>query len=227
MIKTKTAIIVAGGKGARMQSEIPKQFINICGKPVLMHTLEVFHRYDSSIQLILVLPIDQFEYWKSLCEKYFFNLKHLVVAGGKNRFLSVKNGLEAIKVHSLVAIHDGVRPLVSENTITNCFDEAAIYGSAIPVVDLVDSIRQLTEKGSQSVDRTVFKLVQTPQVFDSEILKKAYDQDFSSLFTDDATVVEATGTIIRLVEGNIENIKITSRMDLEIAQCLLRKKEGL
>jgi len=224
MTNTKTAIIVAGGKGVRMQSDIPKQFIELNGKPLLMHTLEVFHRYDPFIQLILVLPSIQLIFWKALCEKYSFNLKHHIVEGGQNRFASVKKGLEVIPVGSLVAVHDGVRPLVSEDTIAHCFDEARMYGNAIPVIDLVDSVRQVVGNRSQSVDRRAFKLVQTPQVFDSEILKKAYNQDFSPLFTDDASVVEATGVEIRMVEGNRENIKITSKFDLEMAEWLIKHK---
>jgi 2-C-methyl-D-erythritol 4-phosphate cytidylyltransferase len=222
MTKTKTAIIVAGGKGMRMQSDIPKQFIELQGKPILMYTLEAFYRYDASIQLILVLPSIQIIVWKELCKKHAFNLTHQIVPGGQTRYNSVQNGLELIQASGLVAVHDGVRPFVSIETIGRCFDEAEKYGAAIPVVDLVDSIRQLTETGSQSVDRTVYKLVQTPQVFDSEMLKKAYKQDFSSRFTDDASVVEASGEEIKLVEGNRENIKITTGFDLILAETLIK-----
>ena len=221
MTDSKIAIIVAGGKGERMQADIPKQFIELQGKPVLMHTLEVFRRYDASVQLILVLPSVQFGFWNELCRKHNFTLTHQVVAGGQTRFQSVKNGLEAVKAPALVAVHDGVRPLVSVETIARCFDEAAKLDAVIPVVDSVDSIRQLTENGSQSVDRTVYKLVQTPQIFNSEILKKAYEQDFSPLFTDDASVAEAIGVKIHLVEGNRENIKITTEFDLRIAEILI------
>jgi len=222
MTKTKTAIIVAGGKGMRMQSDIPKQFIELQGKPILMYTLEAFYRYDASIQLILVLPSIQIIIWKELCKKHTFNLSHQIVHGGQTRYNSVKNGLKLIQSSGLVAVHDGVRPFVSIETIGRCFDEAEKYGAAIPVIDLVDSIRQLTETGSQSVDRTIYKLVQTPQVFDSEVLKKAYKQDFSSRFTDDASVVEASGEVIKLVEGNRENIKITTGFDLILAETLLK-----
>jgi len=186
-----------------------------------MHTLEVFRRYDASVQLILVLPSVQFGFWNELCRKHNFTLTHQVVAGGQTRFQSVKNGLEAVKAPALVAVHDGVRPLVSVETIARCFDEAAKLDAVIPVVDSVDSIRQLTENGSQSVDRTTYKLVQTPQIFNSEILKKAYEQDFSPLFTDDASVAEAIGVKIHLVEGNRENIKITTEFDLRIAEILI------
>lgn len=218
MTKAKIAIIVAGGKGERMHADIPKQFIEIQGKPILMHTLESFHRYDAAIQLIVVLPSVQIEFWNGLCQKHAFSLSHLIVAGGQTRFQSVKNGLDTVNVPALVAVHDGVRPLVSVETIARCFDEAEKNEAAIPVIDLVDSIRQVTADGNQSVDRNAYKLVQTPQVFDSVVLKKAYEQDFSPLFTDDASVVEAIGIKIHLVEGNRENIKITTAFDLRIAE---------
>ena len=219
MTKAKIALIVAGGKGERMQTDIPKQFIEIHGKPVLMHTLEVFRRYDAGIDLILVLPAIQIDFWKALCKKHAFDVPHQIVSGGSTRFQSVKNGLDTIHIPALIAVHDGVRPLVSIKTITRCFDEAEISETAIPVVDSVDSIRHITPMGSISVERSLYKLVQTPQVFQSEILKKAYNQEFSLLFTDDASVVESTGAEIRLVEGNRENIKITTGFDLELAKC--------
>lgn len=225
MTKTKIAIIVAGGKGERMQATIPKQFLEINGKPILMHTLEAFYRYDRAIQLILVLPSIQMEYWNELCTKHSFQLSYQIVTGGQARFNSVKNALEFIKSPSLVAVHDGVRPFVSIDTISRCFDEAEKHGAAIPVLDLVESIRQITGNSSISVDRSAFKLVQTPQVFDSEVLLNAYKQDFSLLFTDDASVVEATGVKINLVEGNRENIKITTNIDLQIGEILF--KSGL
>jgi len=222
MTKSKTVLIVAGGKGERMNTDIPKQFLEIHGKPILMHTLDVFQRYDAAIRLILVLPAVQIDFWKELCKKHAFTLSHQIVAGGQTRFQSVKNGLGAVKDSGLVAIHDGVRPLVSMETIAHCFDEAEKHDAAIPVVDLVESLRQLTDNGSQSVNRNTFKLVQTPQVFDGEMLKKAYEQDFSPFFTDDASVVEAIGIKIHLVEGNRENIKITTKFDLEMAETLLK-----
>lgn len=222
MNKSKIVLVVAGGKGERMNAGIPKQFLEIHGKPILMHTLEVFRHYDASIQLILVLPAIQLNFWYELCKKHNFTLSHQIVAGGLTRFDSVKNGLETVKVPALVAVHDGVRPLVSVETIARCFDEAEKHSAAIPVISLVDSIRLLTEDGSQSVDRTVYKLVQTPQVFDAELLKKAYKQGFSPFFTDDASVVEAMGANVQLVEGNRENIKITTMFDLEMAEILLK-----
>jgi len=222
MTKTKIAIIVAGGKGLRMQADIPKQFIELCGKPVLMYTLEAFHRYNTSIQLIVVLPATQIDFWKFLCKKHYFELNHKIVSGGQTRYQSVKNGLKVINESAMIAVHDGVRPFVSIQTIARCFEDADKYGSAIPVMDLEESIRQVDESGSLSVDRTSYKLVQTPQVFNSEILKKAYEQSFSPLFTDDASVVEALGTKIHLVEGNRENIKITTGFDIVLAETILK-----
>ncbi|NDP20691.1 MAG: 2-C-methyl-D-erythritol 4-phosphate cytidylyltransferase [Paludibacter sp.] len=216
-----SAIIVAGGKGERMNANIPKQFLELHGKPILMHTLEVFHRFDATMQVILVLPATQIDFWRELCKKHAFTLSHQIISGGQTRFHSVKNGLEAVKNSGLIAIHDGVRPLVSNETIGRCFLEAQKYGAVIPVIDLVDSIREITASGSASVDRNAYKLVQTPQVFDSELLIKAYKQDFSSLFTDDASVVEAFGTEIHLVEGNRENIKITTEIDLKMAEMMV------
>lgn len=215
------AIIVAGGKGLRMNAEIPKQFLEINHLPILMHTLNAFSKYDASIQLILVLPAEQVDFWKELCHKHAFSISHTIVCGGDSRFDSVKNGLDAVKVHSMVAVHDGVRPLVSKDTIARCFEQVYLYGAVIPTVELVDSIRQLTDGRNIAVDRSAYQLVQTPQVFDSIILKNAYNQEFSPLFTDDASVVEAAGTAVKLVQGNRENIKITTEMDLKIASLFL------
>jgi len=217
----KTAIIVAGGKGERMNADIPKQFLEIKGKPILIHTLEAFMNFDASLQLILVLPAAQFEFWKTLCKKHALNIPHQIVAGGQTRFQSVKNGLDAVKVPAIVAIHDGVRPLVSKETISRCFDAAAKFGAAIPTMDSIESIRFVDANGSKSVDRNAYKMVQTPQVFDAELLKKAYEQEFSVLFTDDASVVEAMGIAVQLVDGNRENIKITTEFDLIVAERLL------
>jgi 2-C-methyl-D-erythritol 4-phosphate cytidylyltransferase len=217
----KIAIIVAGGKGERMNADVPKQFLEIQGKPILMHTLEAFINFDASLQLILVLPAAQIDFWETLCEAHDFNIPHQIVAGGQTRYDSVKNGLNVVKSRSLVAIHDGVRPLVSKETIARCFDTAAKFGTAIPTMDSIESIRFVDTNGSKSVDRTAYKMVQTPQVFDAELLKKAYEQEFSVLFTDDASVVEAMGVKVHLVEGNRENIKITTEFDLIVAERLL------
>lgn len=219
---TKTTIIVAGGKGARMLSTIPKQFIEIQGKPILMHTLEIFNKYDVNQEIVVVLPEEQVDFWKELCKKHAFTLKHKIVNGGESRFFSVKNALETINTPCLIAIHDGVRPFVSIETIKRCFEKAEKTGAVIPVINIIDSIRQLDESGSRAVDRTLYKQVQTPQIFKSDLLKNAYKQEFSELFTDDASVVEATGAKIHLVEGNRENIKITTDFDLKMAEILLK-----
>lgn len=224
----KQIIIVAGGKGLRMGSDLPKQFIPIGGKPVLMHTIEAFRRFDASIGIILVLPIAHQLYWKELCSSYQFTYPHEIANGGETRFHSVKNGLEkALSIAqqpSLIGVHDGVRPFVSAEVIANCFDTAQKYGAAIPAISIHETVRQLTEKESITVDRSKYRLVQTPQVFTSEVLQKAYRQPFSEAFTDDASIVESIGYAVTLVEGNRENIKITSPFDLIIAEALLQKR---
>ena len=217
----KYIIIVAGGKGTRMGGDLPKQFLPIGGKPVLMHTLEVFHAYDSSIHIILVLPKHQQAYWKELCQTYSFTLPHQVADGGETRFHSVKNGLAKVDQPGLVGVHDGVRPFVSREVIQRCFDEAAQKNAVIPVIDVVETVRHLSKEGSVTVPRSDYKLVQTPQVFDVALLKRAYEQAYTSLFTDDASVVEALGVPVCLVEGNRENIKLTTPFDLKVAQVLV------
>lgn len=216
----KYIIIVAGGKGLRMGGDIPKQFLPVCGKPVLMRTLEAFHVYDASIHLILVLPVSQQAYWKQLCEEYQFNLAHEIADGGEIRFHSVKNGLALVKEDGLVGVHDGVRPFVSQEVIARCYDEALSLKAVIPVVGVVETVRHLTEEGSETVPRNQYKLVQTPQVFDVALLRRAYEQTYTDMFTDDASVVEALGEKVYLVEGNRENIKLTTPFDLKLAELL-------
>ena len=216
----KHIIIVAGGKGLRMGGDIPKQFLPVCGKPVLMRTLEAFHVYDASIHLILVLPVSQQAYWKQLCEEYQFNLAHEIADGGETRFHSVKNGLALVKEDGLVGVHDGVRPFVSQEVIARCYDEALSLKAVIPVVGVVETVRHLTEEGSETVPRDQYKLVQTPQVFDVALLRRAYEQTYTDMFTDDASVVEALGENVYLVEGNRENIKLTTPFDLKLAELL-------
>ena len=222
----KTVIIVAGGSGSRMQSAIPKQFLLLKNKPLLMHTLSVFSSYDPDINLILVIPADQENYWKELCNKYTFTIKHKIVHGGNNRFESVKNGLAETREEGLVAIHDGVRPLVALQTIERCFHTAAAKGNAIPVIPPVDSVRQKLADGSSiMLDRTKLVLIQTPQVFEATLIKGAYEQPFRNDFTDDASVVENTGIKIHLVQGNSENIKITNPHDLAVAEMLIELQQ--
>ena len=218
----RTALIVAGGKGLRMGSELPKQFLPIGGKPVLMHTLEAFHRFDKRMQLILVLPREQQGFWRELCEMHRFNIRHEIADGGETRFHSVKNGLALINgIGGMVGVHDGVRPFVSQEVIARCFREAAVRKAVIPVIDVVETVRHLTGSGSETVNRNDYKLVQTPQVFDVDLLRRAYEQEFTPFFTDDASVVEAMGVPVHLVEGNRENIKITTPFDLKVASALL------
>ena len=216
----KYIIIVAGGKGLRMGGDIPKQFLPVCGKPVLMRTLEAFHAYDASMRFILVLPVSQQAYWKQLCEEYQFELVHEIANGGETRFHSVKNGLALVEEDGLVGVHDGVRPFVSQEVITRCYEEAASLKAVIPVIGVVETVRHLTEEGSETVPRDQYKLVQTPQVFDVTLLRRAYQQEYTDLFTDDASVVEALGEKVYLVEGNRENIKLTTPFDLKLAELL-------
>ena len=211
-------IIVAGGKGMRMGNELPKQFLPIGGKPILMRTMELFHRYDPKMDIILVLPSEQQEFWKLLCEKHNFAISHLVADGGDSRFSSVKNGLNRINGDGIVAVHDGVRPFVSLEVIGKCFDLAAIHQAVIPTIEIVETVRHLNAKGSETVPRGEYRLVQTPQVFAVDLLKKAYSQTYTPLFTDDASVVEAMGVPVYLTEGNRENIKITTPSDLQIGE---------
>lgn len=216
----KHIVIVAGGKGLRMGGEIPKQFLPICGKPVLMRTLEVFHTFDAAMHIVLVLPVSQQAYWKELCQEYQFELLHEIADGGETRFHSVMNGLALIEGDGLVGVHDGVRPFVSQEVIARCYEEAARCKAVIPVIDVVETVRHLTEKGSETVPRDRYKLVQTPQVFDVSLLRRAYQQEYTDLFTDDASVVEALGEKVCLVKGNRENIKLTTPFDLKLAEML-------
>ncbi|MDH6534667.1 2-C-methyl-D-erythritol 4-phosphate cytidylyltransferase [Parabacteroides sp. 52] len=226
----KYVIIVAGGKGLRMGSDLPKQFMPIGGKPVLMRTLENFHNWDASAKLILVLPEEHQDYWRMLCQEIGCTVTHHIVNGGETRFHSVKNGLEFLSEEmglfpernkkAWIAVHDGVRPFTGPDVIENCFGSAEQAGNAVPVIPIVDSLREVTEEGSRPVDRSRFYIVQTPQVFHSDILLKAYTLPYSPLFTDDASVVEAMGESIHMVPGNRENIKITTPFDLLIAKAL-------
>ena len=216
----KHIIIVAGGKGLRMGGDIPKQFLPVCGKPVLMRTLEAFRTYDSSIHIVLVLPVSQQAYWKELCRTYRFELAHDIADGGETRFHSVMNGLALVKGDGLVGVHDGVRPFVSQEVIARCYEEASRQKAVIPVVGVVETVRHLTDEGSETVPRDQYRLVQTPQVFDAALLRRAYQQEYTALFTDDASVVEALGEKVHLVEGNRENIKLTTPFDLKLAEIL-------
>ena len=222
---TKNVVIVAGGKGLRTGYKLPKQFIPIGGKPVLMHTIEAFYNYNAAIRIIVVLSESYINYWQQICSDYNFGISHLVTVGGETRFHSVKNGL-ALTSPGLIAIHDAARPFVSPKLITQTFEDANIYKAVIPVIDATDSLREIAADGSNKIiDRSKIKLVQTPQVFDSELLKSAYNTTYTDTFTDDASVVEAQGEKIFLTKGEITNIKITTSFDLEIAETILKSSD--
>lgn len=233
----KYVLIVAGGRGVRMGSDLPKQFIPLAGKPVLMHTIEAFYRWDKTARICIVLPSEHQAYWKMLCREIGCKIPHQIIDGGETRFHSVRNGLrflaeeEGISFEengrmardisdSLVAVHDGVRPFITSEVIDRCFLEAERCGAAIPVVPLFDSLREMNEQGSHPVDRSRFVAVQTPQVFDLGLLLKAYCVPFSPSFTDDASVVESFGHSVSTVDGCRENIKITTPFDLNVAESL-------
>ncbi|WP_026945285.1 2-C-methyl-D-erythritol 4-phosphate cytidylyltransferase [Algoriphagus marincola] len=224
----KAAVLVAGGRGTRMGAPISKQYLPIAGLPILMHTLSVFHQVDSATELILVIPKDDFAYWKELCDKFQFQIPHQLVAGGNSRFQSVKNGISAISFEEgLVAIHDGVRPFVNESVIQESFDKAAETGSAVAVIALKDSIRKLTDDGKNFYqERQYFRLVQTPQTFDLKRIRKAFQVTELPQFTDDASVYEHQGWEVTLISGNPENIKITTPEDMDYAAYLAERRNG-
>lgn len=217
----KFVLFVAGGKGSRMKETIPKQFMELNGRPVLMHTFDAFINYDSSVEFILVLPENQVGYWNELCKKHNFKIKYKLAFGGETRFHSVKNGLDLIDEAGIVFIHDGVRPLVSVQTIQNCFETAFEKGNALPVIPVAESIRFVDDDKNYSVDRAKYFLVQTPQTFKTIVIKNAFQQNYLDKFTDDASVLEALGKTINLVDGNRENIKITYPEDLIVAKSFL------
>jgi 2-C-methyl-D-erythritol 4-phosphate cytidylyltransferase len=226
-------LIVAGGKGTRIKSKLPKQFLELNGLPILMHTINAFLRYNSDMTIVLVLPEDDFTLWNELCAKHNFKTKLILTKGGDSRFQSVKNGLDKIEGEGLVAIHDGVRPLVSEDIIGASFHLAAVHESAVAAVRLKESIRMTDQaclpEGSsarrqdntKAMDRSRFRLIQTPQTFKVSLIKKAYQQKEDVSLTDDASVAERDGHIISLFEGSYENIKITTQEDLIVAKALL------
>lgn len=218
----KYIIIVAGGSGTRMNSNVPKQFLLLSGKPLLMHTITKFHQTFSDINIIVVIANQLVNEWKQLCEKYNFNISHQLTDGGETRFHSVKNGLKLIPENALVGIHDAARPLVSKETIVRAFDVAEKLGNAIPCIAIAESIREKSDDENKTVDRSKFVIIQTPQCFHSSLIKKAFIQDYNSSFTDDASVLEAIGEKINLVEGNKENIKITTPQDLIVAEVLIK-----
>jgi 2-C-methyl-D-erythritol 4-phosphate cytidylyltransferase len=209
-----------------MKASLPKQFLLLAGRPVLMHTVERFSTFDPLMSIIVVLPAEHHDLWSQLCAEHSFGVSHIVVAGGEERFHSVKAGLDWVaadmkgETRTLIAIHDGVRPLVSHDTIWRCFSDAEEFGNAIPFIEPADSVRVLDGDDSRPVQRSVVRLIQTPQVFRGSVIIKAYEKEFDASFTDDATVAEADGIKIHLTHGNRENLKITTPEDLAVAATL-------
>ncbi|HEX5167850.1 MAG TPA: 2-C-methyl-D-erythritol 4-phosphate cytidylyltransferase [Cyclobacteriaceae bacterium] len=218
------ALIVAGGKGTRIKSSLPKQFLILNGLPVLMHTINAFLSYSEDLTIILVLPGDDFETWELLCKKYNYHKNLIIQKGGDTRFQSVKNGLEKIEGEGLVAIHDGVRPLISPDIIGASFRLAAVHKSAVAAVRLKESVRITDQDNTKAVDRSKFRLIQTPQTFLVSLIKQAYQQKEDLSLTDDASVAERAGHTISLFEGSYSNIKITTPEDLIVAEALLKQK---
>lgn len=219
-------VIVAGGKGLRMGGDTPKQFLPVAGRPVLMRTIDRFKEADAALQIIVVLPKEQQDYWRALCEQYDYQTDHLVADGGDTRFQSSKNGLALVPdgEEGLVAFHDGVRPFVSVETIERCFDAAEETYAAIPVMPVTDTLRFVDKHGGgKNVQRADYRVVQTPQVFDIALAKRAFNQEYQESFTDDASVVESLGCQVEMVEGNRENIKLTTPFDLTVAELLAQK----
>jgi 2-C-methyl-D-erythritol 4-phosphate cytidylyltransferase len=214
-------IITAAGKGIRMNTPLPKQFLALKGRPVLMHTIEAFTGLSFEIHIILVLPSEQLSYWQQLCREHRFGIPHHVTTGGPARFHSVKNGLKLVPDHAVVGIHDGVRPLVSADIIENAFRQAEKLGNAIPVVGITESVRMTENTFNKPINREQLRIVQTPQCFHASLIKKAYQTPFNESFTDDASVLEKTGARIYLSDGNRHNIKITTPEDLVVAEALL------
>lgn len=220
----KTVIVVAGGLGTRMQSSVPKQFISLAGKPVLLHTLEVFRKYDPKIRLVVVLPESYIDYWKGYCNTHGYDSGDAWVPGGRERFFSIKNALEICGEDDVIAVHDGVRPFVSEKVIAEVFKVAEECGTAIPVIPVTETLRVFDSGGdSKMVDRSLYRIVQTPQAFQRDIIINAYRNDFQLGFTDDASVVEHSGISVTLVDGNDANIKITTPAHLQYAEVLLNR----
>ena len=218
-----SAIIVAGGSGKRMGTSTPKQFLPLGDWCILMHSIQAFAQHSAVKDIVCVLPHSEIDAWQLLCTKHNFSTPHTVVAGGKERFHSVLNGLNAAQ-SSHVAIHDGVRPFVSQSTLNNCFKTLKVYPAVVPVINSKESVRLIEEKTNKALKREDVRLAQTPQCFEKKSLLKAFDVGYHTFFTDDASVFEHHGGEITLVEGNEENIKITTPMDLAIAQNILLPK---
>lgn len=214
-------VIVAGGSGRRMGGQVPKQYLDLQGKALIIHSIERFIQYDPQMEVVLVLAENHLHFWEKISKSPEVLKRCEIVFGGENRYDSVKNGLELVPEGCIVGIHDAVRPLVSQNTIDRCYRAAAESGSGIPVVEMIDSVRLLTKKGSENMERTLLRRVQTPQVFRSELIRSAYEGEFPASITDDASVYESRHGELTLVPGNAENIKITNATDLEVASLFI------
>lgn len=213
-------LLVAGGTGTRMKSKVPKQFLLLKGKPVLQRTLEAFYQFDKEAEFCIVLPESHIQDWQDLCKKHHCEISHHIAKGGNSRSASVMSGLQKFAGSGIVAVHDGVRPLVSKELIANCFDTAAKKGAAIPTVPLKDSVRRITPNGSHAISRDDLRLVQTPQCFSLEVLKEAFEKANGENFTDEASLFEWAGNSVALIPGDYGNIKITVREDMAIAEAL-------
>ena len=217
--KKYSAVIVAGGKGSRVGGELPKQFLPVGGKPILMHAIEAFYLFNKEMRIIVVLPEEFVSLWQQLCSEHHFIINYRIVVGGETRFYSVKNGLDEVAPEDFVAIHDGARPFATPQLIQMCYNESIENQcGVIPVIDEINSVRRLTDNGSEIVDRSQLKLVQTPQVFPAHLLKSAYELDYDSSYTDDASVAEKYGVNIKLIPGEHTNIKITTSLDIILAE---------
>lgn len=216
-----TFIITAGGIGKRMGGSIPKQFLLLNDKPILMHTIERIHSFDTTAELIITLPVDYLKDWGEMCQKYAFRIKHEVVSGGEERFDSIKNALEKA-TGDWIAVHDGVRPFVSKSVLNQLLLEVKSHRAVIPVIPVKETLRIADGETNATVPRDHYRVVQTPQVFEAKLIKKAYEQKYATAFTDDASVVEAIGARIHLIPGNEENIKITNPLDLSVAAIILK-----
>ncbi len=214
-------LITAGGSGKRMNTPFPKQFIPVSGRTLLMRTIDVFHEYDPKMKIVLVIPDDYLQLWKELCTEFDFQVEHQLVRGGDERFFSVQNGLQHIPPGSLVLIHDGVRPMVRPDTIKRVIETTEKKGNAVPCVVPAQTIREVQGAESKMLDRNKLRLIQTPQGFISDLIKEAYNQQYSERFTDDASVLESLGHKINLVEGNYSNIKVTHPADIKMVEALL------
>lgn len=217
----RSTIIVAGGTGKRMGAAMPKQFLLLKGRPLLSWTIEAFQRFDPKMPIVLVLPEAHIPIWSALCIGHHVQVPHQVVAGGEERFHSVRNGLATISHDGLVAVHDGVRPLLSADLIARCFAAAEEHGAAIPVVPISSSVRELNAEGSQPIDRSLLRAVQTPQCFRVALLRRAFELPYDPAFTDEATLVERLGVDVHLVDGEEHNIKVTTPFDLKVAEAVL------